>query len=259
MIRRRMPTYAPEWAFFLDVDGTLLDFAAHPQDVFVDPGLRELLAGLHRLSGGALALVSGRSVADVDQLFAPLVFPAAGLHGIERRSASGEIRDPLHAREAIGAVAGRIAAFVAANPGLGFEDKGLALAMHYRRAPYLRSLVEKEMRLVLASLGPGFELQKGKFVVEIRPTGRDKGDAIAEFVQEPPFAGRVPVFIGDDLSDEHGFAVVNRLGGHSFKVGPGITQARWRLFDAPAVRRWLSECLALGTGRGAHERTEAHG
>jgi len=258
MIRRRLPDFAPDWALFLDVDGTLLDFAAHPQDVRVDADLRELLAALRELTGGALALVSGRSVADVDRLFAPLVLPAAGLHGIERRSATGEFRDPLHAREVIGAVAGKVMALAAANPGFGFEDKGLALALHYRQAPYLRSLAEREMRTILATLGPGFELQGGKFVVEIRPGGRDKGLAITEFAQEPPFAGRVPVFIGDDLTDETGFAVVNRLGGHSVKVGPGITHARWRLFDALAVRRWLSACVESAASGEARVKSAAH-
>ena len=247
MIQRRMPPFTPDWAFYLDVDGTLLGFEAHPRDVFVDAELRTLLEALRALAGGALAVVSGRSVADVDRLFAPLVLPVAGLHGIERRSATGELRDPLHARTGIGAIADRVAAIAAGYRGLGFEDKGLALALHYRRAPHLRSLVEREMRAISSDLGAEFELQTGKFVVEIRPRGRDKGNAIAEFATEPPFAGRVPVFIGDDLSDESGFAVVNRLGGHSVKVGPGITHARWRLFDAGAVRRWLAECLEQGT------------
>lgn len=241
-----MPPFAADWAFFLDVDGTLLEFAPNPQDVHVDARLRELIAGLRALTGGAVAVVSGRSVADIDRLFAPFVLPAAGLHGIERRSAAGKVRDPLHARAAIGSIADKVAEIAGGFRGLGFEDKGLALALHYRRAPHLRSMAEREMRAISASLGPEFELQKGKFVVEIRPSGRDKGSAIAEFASEPPFAGRVPVFIGDDLSDETGFEVVNRLGGHSVKVGPGITRARWRLFDAAAVRRWLSACIEHG-------------
>ncbi len=97
------------------------------------------------------------------------------------------------------------------------------------------------MRAVAAALGDAFELQTGKFVIEVKPSGKDKGDAIADFLAEPPFAGRQPVFLGDDLTDEAGFKIVNRLGGHSIKVGPGISRARWRLFDAAAVRRWLAE------------------
>jgi trehalose 6-phosphate phosphatase len=100
------------------------------------------------------------------------------------------------------------------------------------------------MRAIAAALGDAFELQTGKFVVEVKPSGKDKGDAIAEFMAEPPFAGRQPVFLGDDLTDERGFEIVNRLGGHSIKVGPGITRARLRLFDARAVLRWLEENLA---------------
>ncbi len=259
MIERRRPPFAADWAFFLDVDGTLLEFAANPQDVQVDADLRKLIAALRTLNGGAVAVVSGRSVADIDRLFAPMVLPAAGLHGIERRSAAGEFRDPQHARAAIDAAADRLAGFAGRSRGLGFEDKGLALALHYRRAPHLRSLAEAEMRAVSAGLGPGFELQMGKFVVEVRPRGRDKGSAIAEFAAEPPFAGRVPVFIGDDLSDETGFEVVNRLGGHSVKVGPGITRARWRLFDASAVRHWLSTSIENAMRAHAPGRTEARG
>ena len=254
-----MPSFGEDWAFFLDIDGTLLEFAPNPQDVQVDAGLRELIGRLRSLTGGAVAVVSGRSVADVDRLFAPLVLPAAGLHGIERRSAAGTFRDASHARAAIGSIADKVADIAGSFRGLGFEDKGLALALHYRRAPHLRSLAEREMRAISDSLGPEFELQMGKFVVEIRPSGRDKGHAIAEFAGEPPFAGRVPVFIGDDLSDETGFEVVNRLGGHSVKVGAGISRARWRLFDAAAVRRWLSACVEHGRRGEESRRSGARG
>jgi trehalose 6-phosphate phosphatase len=235
-----MPTYARDWAFFLDVDGTLLEFAARPQDVRVDAGLRDLLTRLCALTDGAVAVVSGRSIEDVDRIFAPLVLPAAaGLHGCERRSASGAVDGSGPALETFTYAASRVAEFARANTGLEFEDKGQAMALHYRAAPHLRALAENEMRAVKESLGAEFEMQKGKLVAEIRPRGRSKGDAIAEFAAEPPFADRVPVFIGDDLTDETGFEVVNWLGGHSVKVGPGITHARWHLFDSAAVLRWL--------------------
>ncbi|MBS0338339.1 MAG: trehalose-phosphatase [Proteobacteria bacterium] len=256
---RRMPPYAGNWAFYLDIDGTLLEFAARPQDVTVDPELLELLAGLRGVAGGAVAVVSGRSMADVDRLFAPLVLPAACLHGAERRSAAGALRQQPPLRERLGQAASRVASLAGKNPGFGFEDKGLALALHYRRAPHLRSLAEREMRAISTALGTEFEYMTGKFVVEIKPRGKDKGDAITEFSAEPPFAGRVPVFIGDDLSDEAGFDAVNRLGGHSVKVGPGITRARWRLFDAAEVRRWLAACVEAGSGSEARKGAGLHG
>ena len=237
---RRMPPFAADWAFFLDIDGTLLEYASHPREVRVEKELLEILVQLRAAAGGAVALVSGRSVEDMDQLFAPLAFPAAGQHGTERRAADGTIRRHTPALEDLGRAAGEIVRLTAAHSGLLFENKGMTLALHYRRVPGLRSLVEREMRAIAAGLGDGFELQTGKFVVEIKPSGKDKGSAIAEFAAEAPFAGRRPVFIGDDLTDEPAFEVVNRVGGHSVKVGPGITRARWHLFDAAAVRRWLA-------------------
>ena len=247
---RRMPPFARNWAFFLDVDGTLLDYAGHPQAVRVDPGLLGLLGRLEEAAGGALALISGRSVDDIDALFAPLRLAVAGQHGIERRAASGQRRQAVAPVDKIAQAAAEIVRVTAAHEGLVFENKGMTLALHYRRAPALRVLVEGEMRAIAGRLGSAFELQFGKFVAEIKPGGHDKGSAIAEFTAEPPFAGRRPVFIGDDLTDETGFEVVNRAGGYSVKVGPGITRARWRLFDTAAVRRWLEEYVAeAGTTR----------
>ncbi|HEY8067583.1 MAG TPA: trehalose-phosphatase [Burkholderiales bacterium] len=236
-----MPPFAADWAFFLDIDGTLLEFAARPQEVRVESALLGLLAGLHSATGGALALVSGRSVEDIDQLFAPIAFAAAGQHGTERRAADGTVRRHAPPLQELGRACAQIVRLTAAHSGLVFENKGMALALHYRLAPALRALAEREMRAIAADLGDGFELQGGKFVIEIKPSGKNKGSAIAEFAAEAPFAGRRPVFIGDDLTDEPGFEVVNRLGGHSVKVGPGITRARWHLFDAVAVRRWLTD------------------
>jgi trehalose 6-phosphate phosphatase len=244
MTVRRMPPFAADWAFFLDVDGTLLEYAARPQAVRVDAELLDLLQRLHAVAGGALALISGRSVGDIDNLFAPLTLPAAGQHGTERRTADGTMHRHAPPIENLGRAAAEIVRLTAAHSGLVFENKGMALALHYRLAPALRAHAEREMRAIAAGLGDAFELQTGKFVVEIKPSGKDKGSAIAEFASEAPFAGRMPVFIGDDLTDEPGFEVVNRAGGHSVKVGPGITRARWHLFDAAAVRRWLAQYLS---------------
>lgn len=252
MTPRRMPPFAADWAFFLDVDGTLLEYAAHPQDVQVGRELRELLEKLLGAAGGAVALISGRSVGDIDHLFTPLKFPAAGQHGTERRAADGTIRRHAPPLDNLGRAAADIVRLTATHAGLVFENKGMTLALHYRLAPGLRALAEREMRAIARRLGDAFELQTGKLVMEIKPSGKDKGSAIAEFVAEPPFAGRKPVFIGDDLTDEPGFEVVNRIGGHSVKVGSGITRARWRLFDSAAVRRWLAAYVEQSALQGAN-------
>jgi trehalose 6-phosphate phosphatase len=208
--------------------------------VRVEDELLELLDRLRTATEGAIALVSGRSVADIDALFAPLTLPVAGQHGTERRGADGAIHRHAPPLENLGRAAASLVRLTAAHSGLVLENKGMTLALHYRLAPGLRSLAEREVRALAAGLGDAFELQTGKFVMELKPSGRDKGSAISDFTGEAPFAGRRPVFIGDDLTDEPGFEVVNRCGGHSVKVGRGITRARWHLLDAAAVRRWLA-------------------
>jgi len=238
--RSSVPAFVAGWAFFLDVDGTLLDYADHPLAVRVGRDLRALLEGLSAAAGGAVALISGRSVEEIDRLFAPLRLAVAGQHGTERRSAAGAVRRDAPPLEHLARAAADLVRLTAAHAGLVFENKGMTLALHYRRAPPLQGLAEREMRRLAAALGEDFELQGGKFVFELKPSGRNKGSAIAEFMAEAPFAGRLPVFLGDDLTDEYGFDVVNRTGGHSIKVGPGETRARWRLADAAAVRRWLA-------------------
>jgi len=246
----RPPPFARDWALFLDVDGTLLDHAEHFQAVRAGPPVRTLLEDLLRASGGAIALVSGRSADDMDRLFAPLVLPLAGQHGTERRSADGTLRRYAPPLDRLGHAAAQMVKLTAAHSALAFENKGMALALHYRRAPELRDLVESSMRGIAADLGADFELQAGKFVFEVKPSGKNKGSAIEEFLGEAPFAGRTPVFIGDDLTDELGFEVVNRASGHSIKVGAGETCALWRLRDPPAVRQWLAAWARMSEGAG---------
>jgi trehalose 6-phosphate phosphatase len=242
--RPPLPPASASWALFLDVDGTLLEHAERPDAVRVDASLGALLARLQRATGGALALISGRAVADLDALFAPLVLPAAGQHGLERRDASGGIHLHPFPVPPLRRAAARLAEFAAQHAGLFFEDKGRNLALHYRQAPQLAEAARGAASAVAAELGAGFELQAGKLVVEIKPGGRDKGLAIGEFMREPPFHGRSAVFVGDDLTDEYGFGVVNRLGGLSVKVGPGPSAARSRLAGAAEVRDWLASCAA---------------
>jgi trehalose 6-phosphate phosphatase len=242
-----LPPLSADWAIFLDVDGTLLEHAERPDAVHVGSAERRLLEALQRATDGALALISGRAIADLDRLFAPLKLPLAGQHGVERRDAAGRVHRHAFPADLLRRAAARIGAFAARHEGLLFEDKGHNLALHFRMAPQLAGEAQSALREAAAQLGGEFEVQEGKMVVELKPSGRDKGMAIEEFMHEPPFAGRTPVFIGDDLTDEYGFDVVNRLGGHSVKVGPGASAARHRITDAAAVR----ELLAAWTARHA--------
>lgn len=231
------------WAYFLDVDGTLIDIAQSPNAIQVDDALLGLVARLHHACGGALALVSGRSIADLDHHLGSIRVPMAGQHGLERRNASGRLR--THSTTSVDKlqVLRRLEPVVARHPGLLLEDKGQTLALHYRQTPQLASYVHRLMHDAVACSGNRLCLQKGKCVLEIKPRGFDKGSAIEEFMAESPFQGRTPVFIGDDVTDEHGFDVVNRMNGLSIKVGAGKTQARWRLRDVAAVHLWLREAI----------------
>jgi trehalose 6-phosphate phosphatase len=234
---------ASSCAYFLDADGTLLDIMPRPEDVVADDGLRTLLAGLVGAARGALALVSGRTIADIDRIFAPLVFPASGVHG-------AEIRFPDRSRGsspndgAMDAVRAPLAGFVAAHPGLSLEDKGAVLTIHFRQRPELAHEVLEFLGLLAQQ--SGLAVQQGKTVAELKQANHDKGKGIAALLARPPFSGRTPVFIGDDLTDESGFLFVNVQGGVSVRVGPAgtATNARYRLRDPASVRAELQRLLA---------------
>ena len=239
------PPLQPNWAFFLDVDGTLLDLASRPDKVVLKPRLSGVLSGLQDKTSGAVALISGRSIVDLDNLFSPLRLPLAGQHGLERRDADG-----VHHHHALPDGEFRqfkeeLRRFAGANPGVLVEDKNFSVAVHFRQAPDKESLVESVINQYMPGLHEDFHLQRGKMVFEIKPGGKDKGTAIGEFMEEPPFRRRVPVFIGDDVTDEDGFHTVNLLGGHSIKVGPGETVAQWRLADSDSVLDWLISYLSF--------------
>ncbi|HYR34942.1 MAG TPA: trehalose-phosphatase [Burkholderiales bacterium] len=238
-----MPPFNSNWAFFLDIDGTLLEIAATPKAVHTAKADCRLVAALYDKAGGALALVSGRSLATIDELFSPMRLPAAGQHGVERRDARGRVRQASFSAELLARAAEPIRDFAKRHAGLVFEHKGYSMALHYRLAPHLAGAAHAVVREAARAVGDGVEVQRGKMVAELKPVGHDKGGAIEAFMKEKPFAGRVPVFLGDDLTDEHGFRVVERLGGHSIKVGPGPTVARWRLPNPAAARTWLGEWL----------------
>ncbi|MFI5310002.1 MAG: trehalose-phosphatase [Gemmatimonadales bacterium] len=237
-----------DWAFFFDIDGTLIEVAESPAHARVDAHLRRIIARLRRSTGGAVALISGRSIADIDALFPGTRFPVAGQHGVERRSAAGVLSRHAFPTAQLAEARSRLAAATVRHPGLLLEDKGLSLALHYRAAPRLAGFSHRLVRSLAAPMGAAFCVLAGKCVVEMKPAGRDKGVAVLEFMGEEPFSGRTPVFIGDDVTDEYGFAAVNGAGGHSVKVGPGRTTARWRLRDVRAVRDWLARALAGSTG-----------
>jgi len=232
-----------DWAYFLDVDGTLIDIADTPDAVRVDTALLELIARLHRASGGAVALVSGRALSFLEHRLGTLRLPLAGQHGLERRDAAGRLWIHAAPPAAKCAIQEALAPILARHPGLLVEDKGLTLALHYRLAPHLAAYAQRLMARLSDSAGAALEVQRGKCVVEIKPSGIDKGTAVAEYLAESPFKGRPAVFIGDDLNDEHGFAEVNKLDGISIKVGKGASCARFRLRDVASVRRWLGEAL----------------
>jgi trehalose 6-phosphate phosphatase len=229
-------------ALFLDVDGTLLDIAARPQAVSVPDDLRQRLRALFLAGGGAVALVSGRAITDLDALFAPLTLPSAGLHGFEHRGAAGAYsRGPLPSAAALESARSSMLHLARQHAGLHVEDKKFALALHYRDAPQLEDVVVTAMREVAARVAEELELQRGKMVVELRPAGATKARAVATFLQEAPFAGRLPVFIGDDLTDEPAFELVNGRGGLSAVVNAARpSAARSRLADVTAVRDWLA-------------------
>ena len=231
-------------AFFLDLDGTLVEIVRQPAAVQVASELPGLIADLHAASAGAVALISGRPIADVDRLLRMPQLPIAGQHGVERRDARGQIH--LHAVDdsALASLRRQVHAWSIEHPGFLIEDKGLSLALHYRNAPELEQALDLLARGAIAQTNGTFQVQPGKMVVEIKPSGRDKGRAIEEFLEEAPFSGRLPVFVGDDVTDEYGFRAVNSRGGVSIKVGEGVTAATSRLASVDAVHDWLRGVLA---------------
>ena len=237
-----MPPFERNWAFFLDIDGTLLDIAATPKAVHTAKADCRLVAALYDKADGALALVSGRSLKMIDQLFSPMRMPAAGQHGVERRDARGRVRRPSFS-DVLERAAGHIREFAERHSGLVFEDKGYSMALHYRLAPHLAGAANAVVREAARAAGEDVEVQRGKMVAELKPSGHDKGRAIEAFMREKPFARRVPVFLGDDLTDEHGFRTVDRMGGYAIKVGPGPTVAHWRVPNPAAARGWLADWL----------------
>ena len=226
-------------ALFLDVDGTLLDIEDHPAGVHADPALVALLSRLAAGLGGALSLISGRTVADLDRIFAPARFAAAGAHGAELR---------LHPEDAVRcsesslppSILERMQTFARDEPGLLLEEKRGGVSLHYRRAPRLEEACTHFVQRLLPEIDKDFRVIAGKMVLELAPIEHNKGAAISEMMQRDPFAGRRAVFVGDDVTDEDGFRAVNSLDGVTIRVGGHRgSEAKYSLADVAAVRRWL--------------------
>lgn len=229
-------------ALFLDVDGTLLEIAATPDRVRVPASLRNTLQLACTRENGAFALLSGRSLSDLDELFRPWRFCASGKHGLEVRLPCGEIVRPSLDGRALDTARHGLGILQRDNPGLLLEDKGVALAMHFRRAPRLEGVVQATMQAIATQLGGNFTLQAGKCVLELIPRSCDVRSAIELLMRQPEFAGRTPVFVGDDPTDEVGFDAVNQMGGYSIRVGNlAQTAARHRFSSVSTVVAWLRD------------------
>lgn len=237
-------------ALFLDFDGTLVEFADHPDAVSLDPETHDCLGRLFERLNGALAIITGRDIVSVDRFLAPQIFPVAGVHGLLRRDADGRVhRLPLN-DAALDRLVRELQAFAAQHDGLLVERKPGAVALHYRRRPEFGADCARLMDRLTAELGR-VALLRGKAVIEARADGADKGSAIRSFLKESPFRGRCPLFAGDDATDEDGFAKVNALGGITIKVGPGPTCARYRVRTIADFQRWLCEMARHFEGQAA--------
>ena len=228
-------------ALFLDIDGTLAEFKRRPEEVGPTPRLTTLLRSLRLRLHDRVAMISGRALADMDRITAGAVIGASGVHGLERRDAQGRLKtSPPH--PGLKRARAEFNALVQAHPALLLEDKGFGLVLHYRAAPELAEMADAAaLRMVDET---GLALQKGDMMAEVRTPGADKGDALKAFMAERPFEGSTPIYIGDDLTDEHAFKAARELGGFGVLVGPERrTAAQHRLDDVEAVLAWL-EALA---------------
>lgn len=232
------------YAFFFDLDGTLAPIADTPDTASVPSFTIDVLRRLVLATGGAVAVVSGRSVASLDHLLSPLHLPLSGLHGAQWRGPAGDwwqlpmpVEESARLRRALHAVAAR-------HDGVFVEDKELSFAVHYRHAPQRETELRREVGAAAAPFAPRYVLQFGKMVAEVKPAGVDKGQALARFMEIEPFSARVPVMAGDDLTDEPAFETVNRHLGISLKIGLGDSVARHRLDSPGQLAQWLASLLA---------------
>lgn len=241
---RSLPSVAANTAFFIDFDGTLAAIAPRPDAVVVEPRVIQLLESLSERFGGAVAVVTGRPLEVIDGFLAPLKLPVAAEHGSIRRDASGEVHVDTRSVEAVKGVADRLAPLVEANPGLLLERKQTSVALHYRQRPALAGTCKEAVEDAVAGL-EGLIILSGKMIFEVRPKGLDKGTAVKTFLDEAPFKGRVPVYVGDDVTDEDAFAAINALGGITIKIDDGDTQAQYRT-GRQGLFAWLEGLVTTG-------------
>lgn len=241
-----LPAVLPpeQTAFFFDFDGTLVELAPTPDGVLVRDDMLALLGELRRLTHGAVAIVSGRGIESIDAFLGMPDLPVAGLHGAERRDANGDTQRVGFNDQRLLHMEQVLAEVVRTHPGMLLEIKGAALALHYRNAPEHEPVAREATTRLAGEFAQAYVLQPGKMVYEIKPKDVDKGRALRAFLDEPPFAGRSPVFAGDDLTDEKGFAVVNAQRGLSIKVGGGDTIAKTRVDSVDALLGWLAALVA---------------
>src|ERR1700760_4646220 len=233
-----------ETAILLDIDGTLLDFAPTPREVWVPPGLAQTMTGLVARTSGALALVSGRSLNDIDLIFAPDVFPAVGGHGAEMRLSTDGEAVASHAPPMDKELKRRLAAVAKLSPGILLEDKGYSLALHYRLAPHAEKAIYEAVSLIRADLpNAPIEVLPGKCVCEIKHSGFTKASGVRELMTHAPFKGRKPMFIGDDVTDETVFAIMPDLGGFAFSVGRRAQGVAGHFDEPRDVRAFLARLL----------------
>jgi len=235
-------------AILLDIDGTILDIAPSPPQVWVPTGLRRTLSRLADLTGGALALVSGRSINDIDLIFSPLQLPAIGVHGAEMRtSADSDVQTRVAPLSK--ALKRKLATIAELGPGILVEDKGYSLALHYRLAPEKGPTVLAAIVKICAGVPEeAVEILPGKLVVDVKPAGINKGDAVCALMQHAPFAGRRPIFIGDDTTDLPVFGIIPKFAGQAYSVGGIAADVDGHFATPEAVRDWLSQIAAADLG-----------
>jgi trehalose 6-phosphate phosphatase len=235
-------------AILLDIDGTILDIAPSPRQVWVPTGLRRTLSRLADLTGGAVALVSGRSINDIDLIFSPLQLPTIGVHGAEMRtSADGDVQTRVAPLSR--ALKRKLASISELGPGILVEDKGYSLALHYRLAPEKGPAVLAAIAKICAGVPEeAVEILPGKLVVDIKPAGINKGDAVCALMQHAPFADRHPIFIGDDTTDLPVFGIIPKFGGQAYSVGGIVADVHGHFATPDAVRDWLSQIAACDPG-----------
>jgi trehalose 6-phosphate phosphatase len=246
MMNPSVPLPTCESCLFLDVDGTLIELSEHPSQTAASRALKDLLMMVNDVLEGAVALISGRPIADLDEIFFPLRLRAAGVHGGERRDEADAATPQTMPDTRLDELRARMRDFALYHPGIVFEDKHIACAIHYRARPDAQSSLRQALAPPMGALGDDFHALEGNCVIEVKPRRFTKAHAIEEFLALPPFRHRRPVFLGDDVTDLDGFRVIEARRGMSVAVGNRV-DAQWRLPDPAATRVWLGEFAAMCT------------